>query len=49
MRPTTRQPAFSKGDAKPEAANTAVQAQAGHATIEATRIYLHLADEWLAS
>jgi len=27
----------------------AVQAQAGHATIESTRIYLHLADDWLAS
>jgi integrase/recombinase XerD len=27
----------------------AVQAQAGHASIEATRIYLHLADDWLAS
>ena len=27
----------------------AVQAQAGHASIETTRIYLHLADDWLAS
>jgi integrase/recombinase XerD len=27
----------------------AVQAQAGHASIEPTRIYLHLADDWLAS
>jgi site-specific recombinase XerD len=27
----------------------AVQAQAGHASIESTRIYLHLADDWLAS
>lgn len=27
----------------------AVQAQAGHASIESTRIYLHLGDEWLAS
>jgi hypothetical protein len=26
-----------------------VQAQAGHASIESTRIYLHLADDWLAS
>jgi integrase len=26
----------------------AVQAQAGHASIEATRIYLHLANDWLA-
>ena len=26
----------------------AVQAQAGHASIESTRIYLHLADDWLA-
>jgi len=26
----------------------AVQAQAGHAPIESTRIYLHLADDWLA-
>jgi hypothetical protein len=26
----------------------AVQAQAGHASIETTRIYLHLADSWLA-
>src|SRR5438128_6832996 len=25
----------------------AVQAQAGHASIESTRIYLHLANEWL--
>ena len=25
----------------------ALQAQAGHASIESTRIYLHLADEWL--
>lgn len=24
-------------------------AQAGHASIESTRIYLHLADDWLAS
>ncbi len=27
----------------------ALQAQAGHASIETTRIYLHLADDWLAS
>jgi site-specific recombinase XerD len=27
----------------------AVQAQAGHASIESTRIYLHLADAWLAN
>lgn len=27
----------------------AVQAQAGHRSIETTRIYLHLADDWLAS
>ncbi len=27
----------------------AVQAQAGHASIESTRIYLHLADDWLTS
>ena len=27
----------------------AVQAQAGHASIESTRIYLHLADDWFAS
>jgi site-specific recombinase XerD len=27
----------------------AVQAQAGHASIESTRIYLNLADDWLAS
>jgi site-specific recombinase XerD len=27
----------------------AVQAQAGYASIESTRIYLHLADDWLAS
>ena len=27
----------------------AVQAQAGHASIELTRIYLHLADDWLAA
>jgi integrase/recombinase XerD len=27
----------------------AVQAQAGHASIESTRTYLHLADDWLAS
>jgi integrase len=26
----------------------AVQAQAGHRSIESTRIYLHLANEWLA-
>jgi hypothetical protein len=26
----------------------AVQAQAGHARIESTQIYLHLADDWLA-
>jgi hypothetical protein len=26
----------------------AVQAQAGHRSIEATRVYLHLANEWLA-
>ena len=27
----------------------AVQAQAGHRSIESTRIYLHLTDAWLAS
>jgi integrase/recombinase XerD len=27
----------------------AVQAQAGHASIESTRIHLHLADDWLAA
>jgi integrase/recombinase XerD len=27
----------------------AVQAQAGHVSIESTRIYLHLSDDWLAS
>jgi integrase/recombinase XerD len=27
----------------------AVQAQAGHASIESTRIYVHLADDWLAT
>jgi integrase len=27
----------------------AVQAQAGHASIESTRIYLHLGDDWLAA
>jgi integrase/recombinase XerD len=27
----------------------AVQAQAGHVSIESTRIYLHLADDWLAA
>ena len=27
----------------------AVQSQAGHASIETTRIYLHLADDWLTS
>jgi integrase/recombinase XerD len=27
----------------------AVQAQAGHVSIESTRIYLHLCDDWLAS
>ncbi len=26
----------------------AVQAQAGHRSIETTRIYLHLSDDWLA-
>ena len=26
----------------------AVQAQAGHRSIETTRIYLHLTDDWLA-
>ena len=26
----------------------AVQAQAGHASIESTRIYLHLSNDWLA-
>ncbi len=26
-----------------------MQAQAGHASMESTRIYLHLADDWLAS
>src|SRR5258705_12720331 len=27
----------------------AVQAQAGHASIESTRVYLHLANDWLAT
>jgi integrase len=27
----------------------AVQAQAGHASIESTRIYLHLGEDWLAA
>ena len=27
----------------------AVQAQAGHVSIESTRVYLHLSDDWLAS
>ncbi|MGH9192676.1 MAG: hypothetical protein ACRDZ0_09445 [Acidimicrobiales bacterium] len=27
----------------------AVQAQAGHRSIESTRIYLHLTNDWLAS
>jgi integrase len=27
----------------------AVQAQAGHRSIESTRIYLHLANDWLAA
>lgn len=27
----------------------AVQAQAGHRSIETTRLYLHLADDWLAN
>jgi integrase/recombinase XerD len=27
----------------------AVLGQAGHASIESTRIYLHVADDWLAS
>jgi hypothetical protein len=27
----------------------AVQAQAGHLSIESTRIYLHLANDWLAT
>ena len=27
----------------------AIQAQAGHRSIESTRIYLHLANDWLAS
>jgi integrase len=27
----------------------AVQAQAGHRSIESTRIYLHLADGWVAA
>ena len=27
----------------------AVQAQAGHASIESTRVYQHLADDWLAA
>jgi integrase len=30
-------------------ASEAVQAQAGHTSIESTRVYLHLADDWLAS
>ncbi|EUA16045.1 phage integrase family protein [Mycobacterium xenopi 4042] len=27
----------------------AIQAQAGHASIDSTRIYLHLANDWLAT
>ena len=27
----------------------AIQAQAGHASIDSTRIYLHLADDWLGN
>ena len=27
----------------------AVQAQAGHASIESTQVYLHLANDWLAT
>jgi hypothetical protein len=27
----------------------AVQAQAGHLSIESTRVYLHLTNDWLAS
>lgn len=27
----------------------AVQAQAGHRSIESTRLYLHLANDWLAA
>ena len=27
----------------------AIQAQAGHRSIESTRIYLHLANDWLAA
>jgi site-specific recombinase XerC len=27
----------------------AVQAQAGHRSLESTRIYLHLANDWLAA
>jgi integrase len=27
----------------------AVQAQAGHRSIESTRVYLHLANDWLAN
>jgi len=27
----------------------AIQAQAGHASIESTRIYVHLANDWLAA
>ena len=27
----------------------AVQAQAGHLSIESTRVYLHLANDWLAT
>lgn len=26
----------------------ALQAQAGHASVETTRVYLHLADDWLS-
>jgi integrase/recombinase XerD len=26
----------------------AIQAQAGHASLDSTRIYLHLANDWLA-
>lgn len=37
------------GSGRPGMALEAVQAQARHASIESTQIYLHLADDWLAS
>jgi integrase/recombinase XerD len=34
-------------DERPESDREAVQAQAGHRSIESTRVYLHLASDWL--